>query len=130
MAQRLVARQRAEGLVDSVLDGIADGAGADALSVSVHPVIRIKAVQDFSPSEAVASVLSLKRTIKGLITDGDRSVLDELEDLTDDLLCSCFDIYMDCRRKLSEIKEDETRRNLFMVLKKANALDISEHGGE
>jgi hypothetical protein len=117
-------------VVEDVIAGLSSGASASDLASAVHPLIRIKAVQGFAPSEAVSCVLELKRTVKGLAggQGGDARVLEELDLVIDEMLCSCFDLYTDCRQKLHEIKEDELKRNLYMLLRKSDLVDGQGQG--
>jgi hypothetical protein len=43
----------------------------------------------------------------------------ELETLTDSMLMIAFDRYSDCMKTLGEIKEDELKRNVHMLLRKS-----------
>ncbi len=115
-------------MIEEVVEGLSAGAKVQELAAAFYPLIRIKAVQGFSPSEAVSSVLKLKHSVRELLADSASSksgfhVLEELDPVIDELLCSCFDLYVDCRQKLSEIKEDELKRNCYMLLKKADLVE-------
>lgn len=112
-------------VVDDVVEGLSSGADAGKLATAIHPLIRIKAVQGMKASDAVSCVIELKRTIRGLASGqgGDARMLQELDLLIDEMLCSCFDLYTDCRQKLHEIKEDELKRNLYMLLRKSEVIE-------
>lgn len=91
----------------------------------LNDIIKIKAVQDFTPSRALSFLVLLKRVIreemgseiekKHLARD-----LQALENRIDQLMLLSFDIYMKCREKIYELKADETRRMMFRLLQKAN----------
>ena len=49
-------------------------------------------------------------------------VMDEISHIS-------FDIYMECRQKLFEVKEDELKRNLYMLLRKNNLVSDGESSG-
>ncbi len=116
-------------VIEDVVAGLSSGAGAEELAAFVYPLIRIKAVQGFSPSEAVSSVLKLKHVVREVLaaekpsSGGGGDVLAELDPVIDGMLCSCFDLYVDCRQKLSDIKEEELKRNLYMLLRQANLVE-------
>jgi len=72
-------------------------------------IIRIRAIQDFSPSQAVAFVPLLKEVIREELGEElrQRPVSDEWLDLyekIDQLTLRAFDIYVTCREKLYQIK--------------------------
>ncbi len=94
-------------------------------------IVRIRAVQDFSPSEAIEFVLFLKKIIrKELNTDlkGNaklNSELFEFETKIDEVLLESFNIFMKCREKLYELKANEMKNrtaNLIKLMERANIL--------
>jgi hypothetical protein len=114
--------------VDSVLDGLAAGAGTAELSECLHPLIRIRAVQDFSPSAALSFVPDLKRVVRealgeDALANGGNEALDRLEATVDRMALASFDYYTECRERIHRVKEDELKRNLHMILRQANALE-------
>ncbi len=87
-------------------------------------IIRIRAIQDFTPSEAVAFIFQLKGIIREEI-DLDRIGSEELLGLDkkiDELALKTFDIYMGCREKLYELKATELRNWTYKLLERANLL--------
>ncbi len=121
-------------VIEDVVEGLSTGAEAGELASAIYPLIRIKAVQDFSPSEAVSSVLKLGHAVRELLaaktpsSGGGGNVLGELDPVIEEMLCLCFDLYVDCRQKLSDIKEEELKRNLYMLLKKADLVESNIRG--
>ena len=90
----------------------------------LDPVIRIRAVQDFSPSEVTAFVFFLKNIIRETLkkdpegqkdTDG----LLQIESKIDKVGLLAFDVYMQCREKLYEIKSTEMRNRMFRAFERA-----------
>jgi hypothetical protein len=86
-------------------------------SAFLDPIIRIRAVQNISPSMAVAFIPSLKQIIKGLLpseTSENRLLwedLREVESRIDKLTLLAFDTYMACREKIYEIRINEKNRS-------------------
>lgn len=97
-------------------------------------LIRIRAVQDFTPSGAISFVFALKQTLRRQIEEaGDEkeSLLAELpgfESLIDNLALFSFDIYMHCREKLYQISADEVKRSTFRLLEMANLICGAREG--
>lgn len=86
-------------------------------------IIRIRTVQDFSPSQAVAFILALKKVIreelKGGIRDNDLS--DELlifHEKIDEMALIAFDIYMKCREEIFEIRVNQAKNQISGLLRK------------
>jgi hypothetical protein len=79
------------------------------LSKSLDEIIRIRSVQDFLPSQAVAFPFLLKKVIyKNLNRElNDNHLAKELiefESKIDHLFLQAFDIYMHCREKIFDLK--------------------------
>lgn len=122
-------------MVSGVLEGIASGAEEEALRSALYPVIQIRAVQGFSPSQAMDAVLLLKRAVyetagtELLEADG-CAVLLTADAKVDELMRLAFDIYCACRERIYEIRTDEVKRNLYMLLREKNVVDIDGQGRE
>jgi hypothetical protein len=102
-----------ESLVDIILGSDADPTAA------LDGIIRIKAVQEESPTQALSFLFKLKEIIRKRARDMrvDEAMSRELVELDvriDDLGLRGFDIYMQCREQLFQIKLDEFKRNNFV----------------
>ncbi|MDQ7094532.1 RsbRD N-terminal domain-containing protein [Desulfosporosinus sp. PR] len=99
-------------------------------------IIRVRAVQDFSPSKAVSFIFMLKKVIREELGKEIRQnqIYEELlkfESQIDDLALFAFDIYSGCREQLNTIKTEELKRMTFTLLKKANLMyEIPDQEGE
>jgi hypothetical protein len=86
-------------------------------------LIRIRAVQGFSASQAVGFVFLLKELLRseaevtpiGPVRDEE---LRTLWSRVDDLALQAFDIYVACREKLAEIKVNEVRMQTARLLER------------
>jgi len=76
-----------------------------AFAKPLDQVVRIRAVQDFTPAQAVAPFLELKWVVKQVFS-GDKNVqpllrtLDALDCEIDRMALAAFNIYCDCREQL------------------------------
>ena len=68
-------------------------------------LVRIRAVQDFTPSQAVGFVFLLKEILRE-----QGPVPPELDARIDRLALAAFDLYAECREKIAEIRTAEARR--------------------
>jgi hypothetical protein len=110
-----------KGILEEVVKGGQSGAAADFLD----EIIRIRAVQDFTPSRAVGFMFLLKDVIREELKNSspEENFSEELmmlESRIDGLVGIAFDTYMKCREKIYELKANEARNWTFRLLQKAN----------
>jgi len=113
--------------VGPLFDEILNENNPQNMSSSLDHLIRIRAVQDFPPSMAVAVVFLLKKVIRdemkkdidqgGLFED-----LLEFESRIDYCVLLAFDVYMKCREKIWAIKLDEFKKRPYFVEGEARCL--------
>lgn len=113
------------------------GMDPDRISRSLENIMKIRSVQDFSPSEGVAFVLLLKKTIREKLGSeiSDVSIFAEwsaLESKIDAMALLAFDIYMKCREKIYEIKVNEVKGETQRILRllERSSLISEKPGGE
>ena len=86
-----------------------------------NSIIRIRSIQDFTASQAVAFTFKLKDVIReelagkmqGRPADAQSRLREELhafETRIDELSLLAFDVYMKCREKLYEIRTNEIKK--------------------
>ncbi len=83
-------------------------------------VIRIRAVQEFSPSQAVAPILELKWVVRQILKSGknvrpDAGELDEFDCDMDKLALLAFDMYTECRESLYKNRIHEIKSGRFIL---------------
>jgi len=109
-----VLRERLPVLVDELFGGMDRGRFLPALD----EVIRVRAVQDFSASQATGFLLPLKQVIRDEI-DPDPAVAALLDQRIDEMLLAAFDIYTECREKIGKIQVEAAKRRVFLLEKMA-----------
>lgn len=110
--------------LESLLDELRQGFDCEAAAASLDPIIRIRAVQDFTPSEATGFILSLKSIIRDILSPSlqDNELSEEFrafEYRIDTLCLLAFDIYVKCREKIFQIKATEQQNRVFKAFEKA-----------
>jgi len=115
--------QGIEGLFEELLQGM----DSDKVSSFLDNIVRVRAVQDFSPSQAMAFIFLLKKVIREELKSEMREngLAEELlifESKIDALALLSFDIYMKCREKIYEIRVNEVKNSVYMLLRKANLI--------
>lgn len=113
--------------VEGIFEDLLQGIDQDRVSVFLDNIIRIRAIQEFTPSQAISFVFFLKKIIRDELAKGslENSLRDELtliENQIDSLGLLAFDIFMRCREKLYDIKANEMRHMTFRLLQKANLI--------
>lgn len=113
--------------IEGLFEGILNRMDPEKVSPFLDKVIRIRAVQDLTPTQAIAFVFVLKRLIREeLESDIQKHQLsDELlfiESRIDDLALLSFDIYMKCREQVYELRATEWKNRLFRLLQKTNMI--------
>ncbi len=111
--------------IEGILEQLVGENDPEKLSQAIDLIVRVRAVQDFSPSEAVKFFLLLKQAIREVLAKEleEPKVLQEFLRLSEeiDLIgLKAFDIYMDCRERLYHLKVEEWKRKLYMLLRRAN----------
>ena len=92
-------------------DALAADLPAADLAAAVDGIVRIRAVQEFAPSVAVGFAPALRGILREALADaaagpGEREALDAR---VDRLALAAFDVYMQCREKLFQIRVREIR---------------------
>ena len=95
-------REALKVLVEEVL-GSMDGA---RIASALDGIVRIRAVQDFTPSQAVGFVFLLRGALAGAA----ETVGAETHKRIDELALLAFDAYSQCREQIAEIRSKEARR--------------------
>lgn len=117
----------AEGL-DGLYESLLQGMIPDTVSTFLDGIVRIRAVQEFTPSEAVAFIFHLKKIVRqelGSEFTQQQRMIEELaafDSAIDDLALFSFDIYMKCREKIYELKANEARNMTFRLLQQAKLI--------
>lgn len=114
--------------IEVLFDELLQGMNSAKLSASLENIIKIRAVQDFTPSQAIAFTFLLKKAIREELENEIRKkkIYEELlkfETKIDRVIFLAFDIYMKCRQKIYEIKIDEVkaqREGAFKLLERIN----------
>jgi hypothetical protein len=113
--------------IDSIMEALITGEGfADGLPL-LDDIIKVRAIQDFPPAQALRFVLSLKKVVREELVKEIRQnqLYDELlkfESEIDELASYAFNIYVKCREQLNALKTDELKRMTFTLLKRANLM--------
>jgi hypothetical protein len=113
--------------VEDLFDVLLRGLNREHAGACLDPMIRIRAIQNFTPSEAIGFIFSLKAIIRKIIGKKivEKNLLQDVyafESKIDDLGLIAFDIYMKCREKIYEIKANEFRNRHYSAFRRAGLI--------
>ena len=96
----------------------------DTIRTHLDPIIRIRAVQQFTPTEAAGFILYLKPIIREalkseLVDAASYRELLVLEDRVDTLQAAAFEIFMQCREKIYDLKANVERSTVYRAFRRA-----------
>jgi len=116
--------------LQGLFDGLLNGVMPSETSRFLDGIVRIRAVQNFTPSDALRFIFQLKEIVRTQFGDvmrepGRAEEVAAFESAVDELALFAFDLYMECREKIYDIKAKEARSMTFRLLQKAQL--IAEH---
>lgn len=103
---------------EKVFDELTGSCDSAKIKTLLTDMIKMRAVQEFLPSQAIGFIFDLKRVIRdqvGKEIEGkeDYDCLTKLESQVDAIALIAFDLYMESREKLFHIRLDELRAKSF-----------------
>jgi len=101
--------------LQGIFEELLQDMGFEKMHIYLDKIIRIKAVQDFSPSKAIAFIFILKRVIREELHSqlGEEVMYKELaviEKRIDDIALVAFEVYSKCRETIYQIRIDEVKK--------------------
>lgn len=112
------------GGLDRILDGLIAGEPASAMAPAIEEILRIRAVQDLSPSQAVGFLFALPGVVREELRrerpaaepDGAPRWLDER---IAELALGAFDVFVRFREQVYELRTAEQKNRMFRLLQRA-----------
>ncbi|MBZ5497236.1 MAG: RsbRD N-terminal domain-containing protein [Acidobacteriia bacterium] len=103
----------------ALFDALLDKEAAVAIESRLDAIIRMRAVQEFSASEAVSFVLLLKEIVRQELRsnsqiDPDGNDFASFEARVDGMALLASDLFVKCREQIRAIKADDARRRLYL----------------
>jgi len=97
---------------------------AEKLCSHLEEVIKVRSVQDFTPSRAVVFIFMLKEAIREILKDElkDQKVLSQLAEFElkiDQLALFAFDLFVKTREKMYELRVNEVKRQVSTLMKRS-----------
>ena len=111
--------------IQSLVDVLLQNGPADQLARALDSIIRIRAVQELSPAQALGFVFGLKDVVHELCAqtiraDGLEQAQRDFERQVDELALLAFEIYLGCKSQLYEIRVNEIKRKTAKLVERMN----------
>lgn len=123
--------------IQAVYDEFLHSLEPEKLVPHLDPIIRIRAVQEFSPAQAISFVFLLKPIVREELKQDiqehrvSSSELTAFDARVDELALLAFNTYAQCRERLFEVRLSEYRNRTNRLLQRANLLaEIPEKQAE
>ena len=126
-----VAHEISQG-IEGIFDQLVKGAGEEAVSPFLDRIVRIRAVQELTPAQALGFIFGLKRVIReklaGSLAGGPfPAELVDFEARIDRLALLAFNIYVGCKEQIFQLRVDEVKNRVGALLRRAKLVcDLSE----
>ena len=117
-------REHTETLLSAIMSE--DEISAEKYNSMLDEMIRVRAVQDLSPSRALKYLYDLKEVITGELKDVVESDINQycnlvnLYERIDKVILIAFDIYSKCKEKLFEIKVQTAKNQVSGILRRSD----------
>ena len=114
-------RAGTEGIFEALLDGF----DADEVRSHLLGIVKVGAVQKFSASQTVGFIFHLKEAVRAelgtAVSDPKvSSELAELEKRIDQIALIAFDIFVQCREQICDLRVNEVKRRVEWIVDKMN----------
>lgn len=122
-------REGTRGIVAALVDDVDD----ETVRHHLNEMVRIRAIQEFSPSQALAFVFRLKDAVSAELGSvaRDPGLCDQLRELDrriDRIGLAAFDSYVACREQVFELRVNEVRRSVAWAVDRLNRRDAETAG--
>lgn len=104
----------------ALFDQLVGGMDTATITPVLDGIVRIRAVQDFTASQAVAFLFLLKKVVREVLQGEsqrrpDGGGLAAMEGRIDEMALLAFDLFMKCRERIYEIKANEAKRQIYLL---------------
>ena len=108
-------------LYDALLQGVV----RESVEPPLEKILKLRAVQDFTPSQSVQFLFVIKRLAREALSADVRgadaaAVWDAFDTRVDALMLVAFDVYMRCRERVFEVRYNQLKRLNYTMLERAN----------
>lgn len=120
--------------LNGVFDELVGEMNREAIVSHLDPIIRIRAIQNFTPSQATRFVFQIKdilrKELKRHLEDPQNNkAMQQLEIRVDELGLIAFDIYTECKEKIFELRANMEKTKVYKAFHRAGLVeDLTDEG--
>jgi len=114
--------------VETLYHELLHGMDSEKVNSSLEEIVKIRAVQDFSPARAMTFIFLLKKVLREELAQEIKESpaaceeLLALESRVDEMVLRGFDLYTNCRERIYEIRAKEAKNQVSRLLQRAGLL--------
>ena len=116
--------------IEIIIDQLGGDRDQEVMDAALMEMVKMRAVQQFSPSEALGWILALREVFRETLKDEELAAMgEELKGFDGDverLLFKAFDQFAGCRERMFEIRVREIRGQISKLVERMNRMG----GGE
>jgi len=103
----------------AIFELLVQGEALEKFVLPLDKIIRIRAVQEFAPSQAVAPFLELKWVIRQVLSEDEKTKslmqdMDSLDCEIERIALAAFDIYVNCREDIYKVRMKEVKSGNYI----------------
>ncbi len=115
--------------IPNLFDQLTSEMDREKILVSIDNILKIRALQDFSPGQAVEFCFALKGVVRILLmkSSPDKNMLADLlefESRIDSLALFAFETYTSCRERIHQIRTDEIKKRSLQMADRCEKGDV------
>ena len=113
--------------LENLLREILEPSDAERLRDSLDRIVRIRAVQEFAPSQSLSFLFLLKPIVREVVSDAGRErelgrEVETLEARIDQVVLVALDVYVSCKEKLYILRADQMKNQVSALLRRAGLI--------
>jgi hypothetical protein len=108
-----------------IVEALCTGLDAERVRASLREILKVRAIQQFTPSQALGFVFHLKDVIRAELADtvedpAAASDLAAIDGEIDRIALAAFDVFTECREQVYQLRIEEVKRRVAWVVGKMN----------
>jgi hypothetical protein len=108
-----------------IVAALGDGLDPEQIRAGLREIIQVRAIQQFSPARAVGFVFRLKAAIRAELVEeaadpAVRAELAALDEAIEGIVLAAFDVYVECRERVYQLRLEEAKRRVAWVVDRLN----------
>jgi hypothetical protein len=112
-----------------ILDAMLDGRDPHEVEAAIDRIVRVRALQEMSPSRAVGFIVELKEVYDEVVDSATNEAKAIFDTRVDGMLLAAFDVYSRCREQVYDIRVKEIRNRSLKVMERLNSWREQRAGG-